>query len=346
MQLPEKILIVCFGAIGDVVRALPLAARIKNFSPQTKIHWAIEPRSKSIIENHPHIDKVHEFFRPGGILVYIRFLRELRRENFELVLDLQRHFKSGLTSFATGARSRIAFNKKNSRELNWLFANQWIEPQKHFSIKVDHYQGFGDKLNLPKMKVLDFGMVATEKSKSKVSELISGHSQKSKMVALILGSTWPSRFWIKDYYVDLIRQMSLKWGVVSVLVGGPTEEKFAKEIIDNSKSEDVINLVSKTSLSDLIAVFQSVSCCIGSDSGPMHIAAASGVPVISLWGSTSHLRSAPYKNEDLVITSNIGCAPCYQANCPGLNTLCMQDISVDRVLAIYSKLLDTRRLAI
>ena len=116
-MLPDKILIVCFGAIGDVTRALPLLDRIKKTSPKTKIHWAIEPRSRSIIEHHPSIDKIHEFYRPGGFLVFIRFLRALKRENFELVLDLQRHFKSGVTTYATGAkRSCLLYTSPSPRD--------------------------------------------------------------------------------------------------------------------------------------------------------------------------------------------------------------------------------------
>lgn len=347
MNLPDKILIVCFGAIGDVTRALPLLARIKKASPNTKIHWAIEPRSRSIIENHPHIDQIHEFFRPGGFLVFVRFLRQLRRERFSLVLDLQRHFKSGVTSFATGATRRVAFNKKNSREFNWIFANEWIKPQEHFTSKVFHYQAFGDHLSLTPESSLDFGFLATAQSREKVTKLISENTthQRQKLVALILGSTWASRFWLEEHYVRLINELESRWGVTSVLIGGGAREaEFAQKICNNLDSEKVINLVNKTSLADLIAVFQSVGCAIGSDSGPMHIAAATGIPVISLWGSTSPKRSSPYGSEDLVISSVIGCSPCYQANCPGLNTLCMRDITPEAVLALYAKLLDTKRL--
>ena len=347
MSLPDKILIVCFGAVGDITRALPLVARIKKASPQTKIHWAVEPRSRSIIENHPNIDCIHEFFRPGGLLVFIRFLRELRREKFNLVLDLQRHFKSGLTTFATGSSRRIAFNRKNSREFNWVFANEWISVQEHLTSKVFHYQAFGDKLDLPKENKLDFGFCATDNSKEKVTKLImqNGPKESSKLVGLILGSTWPSRFWIDDYYVRLIKELSSRWGVTAILIGGGVrEEIFAKGICDKVNQDSVINLVNKTTLADLISVFQSVGCAIGSDSGPMHIAAGAGTPVISLWGSTSPKRSSPYGSEDLVISSVIGCSPCYKANCLGLNTLCMRDITPDAVLALYAKLLDNQRL--
>ena len=335
-NLPDKILIVCFGAIGDVTRALPILDRIKKTSPKTKIHWAIEPRSRSIIENHPDIDVIHEFYRPGGLLVFIRFLRELRRQKFELVLDLQRHFKSGVATLSTGAKRRIAFNKKNSREFNWLFSNENIAPLEHFSSKVYHYQEFGNYLKLEKRQKLNFNLESSKTSVDKVSELLKGET-KQKLVALILGSTWPSRFWFVENYVELINKLDQKHGIKSVLIGGKSEQDFASKI--QSQTDASINLVNKTSLEDLIPVFKSVSLALGSDSGPMHIATACEVPVISLWGATSPKRSAPYGSEDYIMQSKIGCSPCYKSKCPGLNRLCMREHTVEKVLSLYEKML-------
>ena len=132
-------------------------------------------------------------------------------------------------------------------------------------------------------------------------------------------------------------------GMKAVLIGGSSEEEFAKKIelklrnnIDsNSSGNNIINLVKKTTLEDLIPVFKSVSLAIGSDSGPMHIAAACDIPVISLWGATSSKRSAPYGSEQYVLDASIGCSPCYKSDCPGLNRLCMREHTVEKILNLY-----------
>ena len=128
----------------------------------------------------------------------------------------------------------------------------------------------------------------------------------------------------------------------AVLIGGSSEEEFAKEIelglgsnARNGIENNCINLVKKTTLQDLIPVFKSVSLAIGSDSGPMHIAAACDIPVISLWGATSSKRSAPYGSEQYVLNANIGCSPCYKSDCPGLNRLCMREHTVEKILNLY-----------
>jgi len=122
-----------------------------------------------------------------------------------------------------------------------------------------------------------------------------------------------------------------RWAAVCLLVGSAREREFSQSIAADLTELPFVNLVEQTSLHELVAVFSSVSVAVGSDSGPMHIAAAVGVPVVSLWGSTSPRRSAPYGSQDYVLASAIGCAPCYKRICPGLGTLCMEQLCPDLV---------------
>ena len=110
-----------FGAIGDIVRALPLASRIKTHWKNTRIDWAVEPRSKGVLEGFANVDHLVVFERGGGLKAYSKFISEVKKGNYPLVLDLQRHFKSGLTSYLSGAPKRIGYNRKGSREFNYLF---------------------------------------------------------------------------------------------------------------------------------------------------------------------------------------------------------------------------------
>lgn len=334
----KKILIVLLGALGDVTRGLSLAVRIKEAWPECQLCWAVEPKSREIVEALPQVDKVFVFDRPRGFKAYLQFVAELKREKFDLVLDLQRHLKSGFTSWSTGAAQRVGFNRRNAKEFNWLFNNQHIPAVENFSSKIEHYHLFGDLLGLPRAKPYRFGLSATVQQQEKIAaqiESISGVKQDGReFVALILGSTWPSRFWFSAQYQELIASLSKERKVCFLLVGGPSEAAFAEEVAQGFAKDLVVNLVSKTSLGDLLAVFAISDLAIGSDSGPMHIAAAVGTPVISLWGSTSPLRSAPYGNEDLVLQSPVACAPCYRKNCPGLATLCMSEIPSKAVFAL------------
>jgi ADP-heptose:LPS heptosyltransferase len=346
--IPKKILIVLFGAIGDVARALPLAVRIKNNWPDVELSWTVEPASQGLLLSHPAVDKVYLFNRKRGLVGYLDLIKELRGNKFDITLDLQRLIKSGVASFFSGAPVRIGFSLKNSRELNWLFNNQFIEDVEKFSPKTLHYQKFGDLLGLKKCEPLEFGFDVSEKQKKRFEEILTKNSNgeavpAEKLVALILGSTWQSRFWFEQHYIKLIEELYQRWGFCSLLVGGKTEVEFAERIVPASSQLKAINIVGKTEISDLIALFSSVRFAVGSDSGPMHIASAVGCKVISLWGATSPLRSAPYGNERLVLQSAIGCAPCYRKICPGLDRLCMKEITPEAVLAMAEHVINNQQ---
>ncbi len=342
-----RILIVLFGAIGDVTRALPLAVRIKRFVPGAHITWAVERLSSALVDNHPAVDRVLIFERSRKLRGYRDFLLELKGEpKFDITLDLQRHFKSGFTTWSSGSRTRIGFHRRNAKEFNWIFRNTGIPEVDNWSSKIGHYQKFGDVLGLPSLEPLEFGLAPTDDERARATAFIStlGDVPVNRRAGLILGSSWPSRFWFAPQYRDVIRHLKENLGINSVLIGAKGERGFADEILQEAgTTSGIVDLVGKTTLRDLVALFPQLGFAVGSDSGPMHIAAASGIPVISLWGSTSPLRSAPYQSEDLVLQSNIGCSPCYRKNCPGLGRLCMSDIPARAVLALVDQVLEKNR---
>jgi ADP-heptose:LPS heptosyltransferase len=334
MDRPSSVLIVLLGAIGDVARGVSVAVRLKRAWPEVRLTWAVEPASRALVQGHRCIDRVVLFERHRGLAGYRDFIAALRREPYDVVLDMQRHFKSGMTSWLSRGRRRIGFHRKNAKEGNWLFNNGHIPPVENFSPKILQYQKFGDALGLPALEPLEFGFEADEQAEQKIAALLGDNGTRGRCyAALLTGSSWPSRFWRAEHYRVLIDELFCRYGLVSVLIGGKNEEAFCTELCTGLAEERVVNLAGKTSLSELFALFPKMKLAIGSDCGPMHIAAAMGLKVISLWGSTSPLRSAPYGSERLILQSTIGCSPCYRKRCPGLMTLCMSDIPPAAVLA-------------
>ncbi len=343
----KRILIVLLGAIGDVCRGLPLAVRLKRELPDVEIHWAVEPSSRELVEGHPAIDKVLLFDRPGGFSAFIRFLKEVRCEKYDIVLDLQRHLKSGVVSFASRAPRRIGFHRKSTREGNWLFNNEYIPQVSHLSTKIEHFQLFGDNLGLKTTPDLDFGLAPRAAEIQRVKNLIevgersAGFSSgdKTRRAALIVGASWDSRLWPAENFRSLVIGLRDRLKMTPILVGGRRDRGLSQEILRDDKS-GAIDLTGELSLQELIALFSLVRLAVGPDTGPSHIAAAVGIPIVTIFGATSPLRSAPYKNEQLVLQSPIGCSPCYLRVCPGLGTLCMSDVPSEAVIAqIQSQIL-------
>jgi len=323
----ERILIVLLGAIGDVTRALPLLQRVRHGYPHAHITWAVEPASASLLRHHPSIDEVLVFDRPRGAPAFLRFLRAVRAARPDLTLDLQRHLKSGVTSLASLAPVRLGFDRRNAREGNWLFNTHHVEGMPHFSSKLQQFLRFADWLELEPARV-DFGLSLTTEEAARVDQLLVG--VPPAFVAAFVGSSCESRLWFPERTAAVLDALGDR-GVAGVLVGGPGDVDFAGAVTRAARLP-VTNLAGRTTLRDLVGIFGRARAAFGPDSGPMHIAAAAGTRVISLWGATSAARSAPWGNEARVIEGQASCSPCYLKRCP-IGRVCMQDIGVQAVLS-------------
>lgn len=330
----QRILIVLLGAIGDVTRALPLLTRIRRAYPRAHIAWAVEPAAAALLEYHPALDEVLLYRRNRGSRTFLPFLCTIREHHFDLVLDLQRHLKSGLVSWWSRAPVRIGFHRTNTKEGNWLFNSHTIEAIPDFSLKLGQYLKFADALGLPDDGIR-FDLRLRPEEGQHVDTLLA--ETPRPFAAFFLGSRWPSRFWFPQATAAVARTLQQEYGMGVVLVGGPSEVVFAQQVSEAMKT-DVTNLSGKTSLRDLIGIFSRAQVAMGPDSGPMHIAAATGIPVISLWGATSPIRSAPWNSEAYVIQGEAACSPCYVRRCP-IGRACMRRITPEQVLAVARQIL-------
>jgi len=313
---PRRVLIVLFGAIGDVVRALPLLGRIRKGWPDAHIAWAVEPKSAPIVQGHPSLDEVILYDRSRAPWSVPSFVRRVRAGRFDLAIDLQRISKSGFVAWGSGARMRIGFHPSNTKEWNHLFSNIRVEEQPDMRLKLMQYQAFGDALGLPETDI-EFCLAATDEERQRARELLKDAPRP--LVAAFLGSSWPSRIYPPELTAETIRNLASSNGAGSalypVLLGGPDEARDA-ELVMRALEGRALNLVTRTTLRDLIAIFPECVASFGPDCGPMHISAAVGCPVVSLWGATAPERSAPWGFADFTLHGEIPCHPCYLRRCP------------------------------
>jgi lipopolysaccharide heptosyltransferase II len=335
----ERILIVLLGAIGDVVRAMPLAMRVRAGYPDARLAWAVEPAAAPLLENHPALDERLVFQRRGGARAFVRFLLQVRAGHFDLVLDLQRHLKSGVVSLATGAPVRIGFHRRNAKELNWLFNTRTIPPVEPRGWKLAQYQRFAELLELPELPPAapHFGLGLRADEEARVGALLAPLTRP--FAALFVASTWESRLWFPEGFAAVADGLDAM-GLDSVLVGGGDARAIAAESRALSRTKP-LDLSGDTSLREAYGVLARARVAIGPDSGPMHLAAAAGTPVVSLWGATAPARSAPFGSEHLILAGRAACAPCYRRRCP-IGRQCMQTITPARVLARVAGALEGR----
>jgi len=277
------------------------------------------------------------YHRSRGPRAFFPFLQHVRHQHFDLVLDLQRHLKSGIVSFWSGAPTRIGFHRHNTKEGNWLFNTHTIDAIPDFSLKLGQYLKFAEALGLPNDGV-SFDLRLRPEEEQRVDTLLA--ETPRPFAAFFLGSRWPSRFWFPQATAEVAQALQREYGVGVVLIGGQSEVAFAHQVCAATR-EKLTNLSGKTTLRDLIGIFSRARLTMGPDSGPMHLAAATGVPVISLWGATSPIRSAPWSSEAFVLQGPAACSPCYTRHCP-IGRACMQRITPDHVMQKAREILQPR----
>ena len=335
-----SILIILMGSIGDVARGLCLVSQIKNNLPGSRVTWLVEPTCSDVVRLHPGIDKTIVFNRPKNILGIRDLYQDLSREHFDITLDLQRHLKSGFFSFLSGAKRRIGFNRRNSGEFNWIFNNEHI-PHVRDELelpKLRHYLKFTEYLGLPEPESLDFGISCLDE-KSILPDIVANISKPC--IAVVMGSSWESKDWFFEGYDELVKNILSSMKEAVVLLGDGSQVSSATKLCRKVGSHELINLVGKTSIPELVAVLKAAAAGVGPDSGPGHLAAAVGTPYVSLFGPTSRKRAAPYNCEHLVVQSGLSCVSCYKKKCPELDRVCMRLISVESVQEKISIALET-----
>lgn len=319
-----RLLIVLPGAIGDVIRALPLLGRLRHGLPGAHLAWAVEPPSAPLLVGHPWLDEVIVFARRDGLRAIGPMLRRVQAGRFDVALDLGRGIKSALIARASGAPDRLGFARADAREGSWLFATRHLPSQGIERSKLEQFLAFGDLLGLPPSAV-GFGLAPTDAEAADAAALIAG--LPSPLIAACLGSSCPSRRWFPAPTARVLDGL----GGGALLLGTAADTPFAAAVAGAARGP-VRDLTGQTSLRQLLAVLARADVAFGPDSGALHLAAAVGTPVVSLWGATSAARSAPYGSEQRVLEGVSPCAPCFLKRCP-IGRVCMQAIQPDAVLA-------------
>jgi heptosyltransferase-1 len=335
---PKNILLVLHGSIGDVARALPLANLIDHGFPNARLTWAIEPPALPLVEHHPAVDEVILFDRPRWWKQLIPFLRTIRAGHFDLVLDLQRHLKSGIISRWSGARHRLGFHRRDAKEFNWVFNNRHIPALGNGLSKLNHYLKFAEYLGIVPEPV-EWRLLLTEEEQVCVDR----HLERvfGGFATLFVGSRWESKNWFPSQITSCAELIQERHGLSIILLGSKQDVALAREV-EISCRRSIVNLVGRTSLREAIGIIAKAGVAVGPDTGLMHIAAAVGTPVVSLWGATDPSRTGPHGFEDFVILGKADCSPCYLRRCP-IGRVCMQSIEIEEIMAKIERALSRSR---
>lgn len=340
MASPRNILIVKLSAIGDVIHALPVASALRRCFPQAKITWVVEKPAVDLLTNHPDIDEVIVFDKPafkslsGLMRGAPAFVRQLRQRGFDLSLDLQGLFKSGIIAYASGAAQRLVYC--NTREGSQLLSKKVCGPNAGGHV-VEQYLDVVRALGCDAGQAV-FRLGISEEDEKRTAAVVkqAGFSLESPYVLLAPGANWPNKRWPVRHFAELSDKL-YNDNVVPVVVGAPSDRLLAEEISSLAKVPPV-DLTGKTSLKQLAVVIRKARAFVGGDTGPMHLAAGLGTPAVALMGPTNIERNGPYGPGHITLIADRECYGCWKRSCPK-DVECLSAIAVDRVYAALAKLL-------
>lgn len=324
----NNILIVKLSAIGDVIHSLPVTYALKQCFPMARITWIVEKPAYDLLKNNPYLDDIiifekSKFKSLSGLLKNGYALsQQLKQQKFDLVLDLQGLFKSAAIAYLSGGKRRLVYC--NAKELSYLVS---------FRVCGDHVNGHITERYLDVVRSLGcsvnhvaFPLEITEDEAIQAINIArnSGLDITKKYVVLAPGTNWPNKCWATINFANLA-DMLCDIGIIPVIVGGSSDCRLSKEILDCMKQQP-IDLIGKTTLKQLAFIIRKSRLFIGGDTGPMHLAVAVGKKVIALFGPTDPQRNGPYGDGHTTLVSPQDCTGCWQRNCPkGID--CLSKIS-------------------
>ncbi|MBK7975564.1 MAG: glycosyltransferase family 9 protein [Deltaproteobacteria bacterium] len=311
----SRIAIVRLGAIGDVVNTMPLLVALREALPEAHLTWVIEPKSWPILEGHRALDEHVLFPRHDLLAQGAAFVRALRARRFDVVLDTQRLLKSAAVSLATGCHMRVGFDRRRSKEGNWLFATAHLPPREGQAPMIDQFREFAAALGLP-LGPVRWDLPITEVARERAAAALEGIARP--YVVLNLGASKPENLWPAERWAELTLRLGDALGRPVLWTGGPQDVERARAAA--AHASPARDLVGATDLKTLAVVLGGASVVVSCDTGPMHIAVAMGAPVVGLFGPADPNRTGPYGWLDHVVTPRDGSRD-------------MRDLAVDDVLA-------------
>jgi len=325
----NRILIIKLGSIGDVVNTLPMVNALKGGIPEAELGWLIEPKSHPIVEGHRSVDKFIIHRRSAGLKSAQEALKEIRGFKPDIVIDLQRILRSSFFTFFSGCPRRLGFDRHRCKEYSWLFTNEKILPGDRNNHMVYQYLEFAAHLGLGKPGIR-FDIPVSDQDRSSAGELIRVAGAENDFIALNIGAAKPSNRWPAEHWAELAGLILDRTDRTVILTGGAEDEGRGRIISRlTGKGGKLIDCTGRTSLKELGGLFLSANTVVTGDTGPMHIASALGVRTIGIFGPADPGRTGPFRHLDLVVRSDVSCAPCGRRNCSDLK--CMEAITAETV---------------
>lgn len=349
----KKLLLIKPSSLGDVCHAAASAWALKERWPTAHLTWLVNTTFEPLIKPLACVDATLPFERSRfkGLLGPLTrqgelrsFTRQLRQGEFEAVLDLQGLFRSGLFAWLTRAKLRVGGT--TAREGSRWFHNLRVpEPPQPVHAR-DRYDAITAALGCAQPGRQDLDVRDHERERAKALSAEAGFSG-GPMVAVCPGARWESKILPPAIMAEVLDHLAAQGDIAQpILIGSPDMAAVCEQVQAACKAARPVNLCGRTDLRELTALLDIARLLVTCDSGPMHIAAAQGTPVLAVMGPTDPGRTGPYGQLERVVRGECELMPCLKRECPGMGMKCMRELRPEGVsekaLAILRQTADKR----
>ena len=328
------------SALGDIVHSLPVLTALRQRFPQAHITWIVNRVYQPLLEGHPHLDATLAFERKAlhkgwwqGFKSVASFAHQLRKDDFDLVIDLQGLMRTGLMCVVTGARRRVGLS--SAREgAPWAYSDVLEVADFEAVHAVDRYWLVAEALGVgdhPKEFRVPIQPYARDWAKRALQEC------PKPWLLVGVGSRWVTKRWLPRHFATLLNLAQEAFGGTAIFVGASDEVDVAQETADLLKLT-YRNFTGETTLPQLAALLEQADVMIANDTGPLHLAAALGRPVVAPYTCTKVRLNGPYGASAGAVESRIWCQGSYLKHCPRLE--CMAELTPDRLWPVLQGVLE------
>jgi len=337
-----KILVRAPNWVGDAVMAIPALQTIRRTRASDEICVLARPAVADLFMGQPFADRIATYDFRGkhaGWLGRERLIAELRKERFGVAVLLQNAFDAAWLAWRAGIPERLGYARDGRGPLlsNAIAVPRDGEIPKHESryyLDLLRRAGWIETLR----PIAPISLLVSDAARASAESALqrTGAREKSWRVAIAPGASYgAAKCWLPERFAQLADRLISECGADVIFFGTPSEKEIAAAIRSHMNSP-AISLVGETSMRDLAALFACCSIFIGNDSGAMHVAAAAGLPVIGIFGSTDPEGTAPVTQQFTLIREAVSCSPCFLRRCP-VDHRCMTRIAVDSVFAAATR---------
>lgn len=322
-----RILIVKLSAIGDVLHTLPALNSLRQTLPHATLHWLVESAASELLENHPALDRLlvlpraewRQLASQGRHLQRLRsflaFARTLRASSYDLAIDFQGLAKSGLCMLLARARQKAGFDRGMQRnEGAWLALNRKISPVSIETHALERGLLLLEALGFPRHPI-SYQLAIEPDHRQEASALLDrvGLDPLRPFAVINPITRWPTKDWEPSRFATTTLRLQ-QAGIPLVFTGAPSD-RAAIDAIARHLPSPPPRLDGLTRLKVLAEICRLARVVLTTDTGPMHLAAAMGTPVIALFGPTAPWRTGPHGPHHEVLRVPLDCSPCFKRRC-------------------------------